>query len=132
MSQAGSTVDFTVAPSATRTSAFTGSDIENMTGARGILLVLDLVSIAGTSPTIAVQLQMEDPTTKKYFTLYQTATQNTAGTYAFGYYPSALGTGGNLLTGAANGVLPRVFRVNTVHGGTVTSVNYSVGAVLVQ
>lgn len=128
MSQVGSAVDFTVAPSAARTSAFTGSDLENLTGARGVLVTLDLTALTGTS--VAVQLQVKDPASGKYFTVFQSAAQTSTGTYAFGFYPSALSTGSNALTGAGNGVLGRVYRVNVVHT-SVTTATYSVGAVLV-
>jgi hypothetical protein len=132
MSQVGSSIDFTAISSAARTSPVTGSDLENLVGATGIILTLDLTAISGTSPTVAVQLQMKDTASGKYFTLFQGATQSSTGTYAFVVYPSAITTGTNAPTGAGNGVLPRTYRINTVHGGVVTSATYSVGAVLID
>lgn len=86
------------------TSSVNGADFTNY-NARGIVIVLDVTAITGTSFTITIQ--GKDPTSAKYYTLLVSAAVSTVSTNIYRIYPG--------LTAAANAtasdVVPRTFRV---------------------
>lgn len=90
----------------------------------GVLLVVDITAITGTTPTLTVTLQGKDPVSGKYYTILVSAALNAIGTTVLRVHPS-LTPAVNLV---ANDVLPAVYRAISAIGGTTPAVTYTVSA----
>lgn len=115
----------TIEASAARTTTANGTTITNASG-RGAMFYINVTAATGTTPTLVVQLQVQDPVSLNFVDITPAAT------------PSITGTGLTMLTvcpgisEAANSRvaqgLPRVFRFRWTIGGTTPSFTFSIGA----
>lgn len=123
----------TILTSAARTASGASSAQLNTGGHRGVLIVVDVTAVSGTTPTLTPAVQGLDPVSGKWVDLHSDAAAiSTTGTYTYVLYPGVsetVGTGG--LTKASSGVLPRQWRFQYAIGGTSPSFTFSVGAVLI-
>lgn len=111
-----------------QTAATTGTTSATHTNAacKGVKVVVNIGTLTGTSPTLTVQIQGQDPASGTWYTLLTSAALAAAGTTVLTVYPG-VATTANV---AASDVLPRTWRVNVVGGGTITNATYTVGATL--
>lgn len=115
----------TIETSAARTTTANGTTITNASG-RGAMFYINVSAASGTTPTLVVQLQVQDPVSTSWIDITGAAT------------PTITGTGLSMLTvcpgisEAANTKvaqgLPRVFRFRWTIGGTTPSFTFSIGA----
>jgi hypothetical protein len=105
----------------------TGGDLD-CAGDTGVVVVIDITAITGTTPTAVFTLQGKDPPTGKYYTILASAALSTVSTTVLRVYPG-LTTTANLV---ANDVLPDTFRVICTLGGTTPAVTATVGASLIR
>jgi len=115
----------TIEASAARTTTANGTTITNASG-RGAMFYINVSAASGTTPTLVVQLQVQDPVSTSWIDITGAAT------------PTITGTGLSMLTvcpgivEAANTKvaqgLPRVFRFRWTIGGTTPSFTFSIGA----
>jgi hypothetical protein len=115
----------TIEASAARTTTANGTTITNASG-RGAMFYVNVTAATGTTPTLVVQLQVQDPVSLNFIDITPAVT------------PSITGTGLTMLTvcpgisEAANSRvaqgLPRVFRFRWMIGGTTPSFTFSIGA----
>ena len=104
-----------------------GADLTNLVY-RGVKIVVDITTIAGTAPTLIVTIQGKDVVSGKYYTLLASAALAVTGTTVMTVYPGLIAAA-NL---TANDVLPKTWRVITTIGGTTPAVTATVGASLVR
>ena len=115
----------TIETSAARTTTANGTTITHASG-RGALFCINVTAASGTTPTLVVQLQVQDPVSTSWIDVTPAAT------------PTITGTGLTMLTvcpgisesansRVAQG-LPRVFRFRWTIGGTTPSFTFSIGA----
>lgn len=88
---------------------------------------IDITAASGTTPTLVVTIQGQDPTSGKYYTLLASAVLNAAGTTILRVGPG-LPVTANV---SANDIIPKVFRVLFTIGGTTPSFTFTVGASVV-
>jgi hypothetical protein len=92
------------------------------------VFVIDITSITGSAPTATFTVQGKCPLSGKYYTIIASAALNTAATTVLRVYPG--------LTAATNltvsDVVPNIFRVICTAGGTVTDLDATVSANLVD
>lgn len=100
---------------------------QNLDG-RGLLLVIDVTAISGTSPTLTVTVKGHDAASDKDFTLLASAALAAVGTTVLTIYPGAAVTA-NV---SANSPLPLEWSVSAVVGGTTPSVTATVGANVIK
>jgi hypothetical protein len=115
----------TIEASAARTATANGTTITNASG-RGAMFYINVTAATGTTPTLVVQLQVQDPVSLNFIDVVPAAT------------PSITATGLTMLTvcpgisEAANSRvaqgLPRTFRFRWTIGGTTPSFTFSIGA----
>jgi hypothetical protein len=114
-----------VEASTAKTVTATGTTITN-NSANGLMLFVNVSVVSGTSPTLAVRLQVQDPVSALWVDVPGAATASittvstTLLTVATGVTPVA-----NV---AVNYPVPRVYRVAWTIGGTTPSFTFSVGA----
>lgn len=105
-----------------------GSTADNINSTvRGIILVVDVTSITGTTPSVVVTVQGKDETSGKYYTLLASAALTAAGTTVLTVYPGVAAVANS----SANLPLPRVWRVIYTVAGTAPAVTATVGANLI-
>lgn len=93
--------------------------------ARGLLVSVNITAGGGTSPTLQVIVEGKDTVSGVYYTLLASAAiAATPGFTLLQVYPGLVAAAGLV----ANQVLPRVWRVRTVIGGTAPTVTATVGA----
>lgn len=93
----------------------------------GVQIGVNITSGTGTSPTLQVFIEGKDSASGAYYTLLASvAIAATAGFTLLTLYPG-LAAAASLV---ANQVLPRVWRVRTVIGGTSPAVSATIGASL--
>lgn len=95
----------------------TDSEDFNSRGSRGIILYLDIDSVAGTAPTVNVKLQAKSPN-GDYIDVpgVSFAQKTAAGTDSLVLYPGVAATANR----SVSGILPRMFRVKTTLGGSAS------------
>lgn len=113
---------------ANATASANGADLTN-TGSRGAVFVIKITAIAGSdTPSATFTVQGKDPLSGDYYTILATAALTATGTTVLRVYPG--------LTASANAtasdVIPNLFRVICTTGGTVTDLDATVGALLVE
>jgi hypothetical protein len=117
----------TLLPSAVRSPAGTiTSDEFNNNGATSIQLYINITGASGTTPTLAISLQGQDPLSGTWFTLLTSASL-TGVTSVLQNVGPGLPVTANI---SANTLLPTTFRLSCVTGGGGPSFTYSVGAIL--
>jgi len=121
-------IEATVLSSAARTASGNSADQTNH-NARGILIIIDVTAVSGTSPTLQIRVQAKCPVSGKYYTIAQTATWSTIGTRAMAVYPGA--SDSQALMDNNEVPLPRTYRVRYIIGGTNPSFTFSVGAMYI-
>lgn len=102
----------------------------------GLLLVLDVTALTGTTPTLQIVIEGKDAASGKYVNLATFATVNSVATFAYILGPfnptlvaaGVSGVASSGITSAAFGILPGTFRVRVVGGGTITAASFTVGA----
>lgn len=100
-----------------------GTDIAD-SGAKGVQVGINITAGTGTTPTLQVLVEGKDEASGVYYTLLDsTAVAATAGFTLMSLYPGLPVTA----KVSANQVLPRVWRVRTVIGGTTPAVTATVG-----
>lgn len=117
-------VEATIFASAARTATANSTDQVNY-NARGILLILDITAVSGTTPTLDVKVQYKDPVSAAYVDIPSAAfAQKTAtGTDSLLLYPGITSTANRqILT-----VLSRTWRAVATIGGTTPSFTFSLG-----
>ena len=95
--------------------------------AHGIVLVVNITAITGTSPTLTVTIQGKDAASGQYYTILASTALTTTGTTVLRVFP-ALTASANA---TANDVLPPTWRVLYAIGGTTPAVTATVGANLI-
>lgn len=115
----------TIEASAARTTTANGATITNASG-RGAMFYINVSAASGTTPTLVVQLQVQDPVSTSWIDVTPAVT------------PTITGVGLTMLTvcpgisEAANSRvaqgLPRTFRFRWTIGGTTPSFTFSIGA----
>ncbi len=114
-----------VEASTAKTVTATGTTITN-NSANGVLLFINASVVSGTTPTLVVRLQVQDPVSALWVdvpgaaTASITAVSTTLLTVAAGVTPVA--------NAAVSFPVPRTYRVAWVIGGTTPSFTFSVGA----
>lgn len=96
--------------------------------ARGAKVVIDVTAITGTSPTLTVTVQGKDEVSGKYYTLLASASLTSTGTTVLEIYPGIA----NAANSTQGVTLPKVWRVNTVIGGTTPAITATVSACLIK
>jgi len=119
--------------SVTKTSTFTGSGVDMPNHAKMAILYLDVTAASGTSPTLDVTIEMQDPTGTDYveFTAFA---QKTAALTAPAFIVVGLGAVAASITNeddVAAVMLPQKIRAKATIGGTTPSFTYSVTAVVI-
>lgn len=114
-------VDATLLSSAARTATVASADQANETR-RGVNVLIKVTAIV-SSPSVVFTVQGKDATTGDYYDLLSSAAITGTGTTVLRVYPGNVAVA-NL---AISYPLPRVWRVNCVHGNG-DSITYSVGA----
>ena len=117
----------TVLASAAQTATIASGSFTNF-NARGATVYVNITAFSGTSPTVQPVFQGQDPVTSNWFNLVVPAAGLAAanGTYVFQLYPG-IAVSSTSPVWTYNGVLPRVWRVNFVIGGTTPSITFSAG-----
>jgi hypothetical protein len=116
--------DVTVLASAARIATVNSADLTNYNG-RGVHVILDVTSVTAT-PTITLVIQGKDPVSGSYYDILRASGAtiiSATGLTVFKVYPGITALAG----GAANDVLPRIWRVRVEHADA-DSITYSVGA----
>lgn len=101
------------------------ADQQNING-RGLHLIIDITAVGGT-PTLTVTIEGKDPTSGKYYTILASAALSSVATTILRVYPG-LTASANV---TVNDVLPRVWRVKSVIGGTTPQVTATIAASVV-
>jgi len=117
--------DVDILPSALRTTTAQGTsrDLENIVGAKGVIVVLDWTVEADTA-TLTLTIQHKDLNSGKYVDLLVAAAVTAIGTTSFVVYPGNL-TASEGITKVADLPLGRVWRVEVAHTDT-DAATYSV------
>lgn len=127
------TVDIaqTVFASAARTETVTSGDFEvDPTMFRGVVLILDITAMSGTSPSLQVYLERKDPVTGKYTIIPDAATAiwTTTVIRQLVVYPGVAARANERASDVAAGIL----RATAIIGGTTPSVTFSLTAIPVR
>ena len=109
------------------TTTQTSADQSNA-NARGAYIIVNVVTLTGTSPTLTPLIQGKGPIAPVYFTLLLATTAiSAAGKYIYLIYPNApAGAGG--VTQSVAFSLPKTWNIVMTVGGTVTNEVYTVEA----
>lgn len=94
----------------------------------GVQLVVDITSIAGTSPSLTALIEGYDVASGKYYTLLTSAALTATGTTVLTVYPGVTATA-NVSAAQA---LPKTWRVRYTIGGTAPAVTATIGANLIR
>lgn len=116
-------LSLTAAGSATNA---TTPDFTNLSG-RGVVLVVDITAISGTTPTLTVTIEGKDSTSGKYYTLLTSAALSTVSTTALTVYPGVTVAANT----AASAPLPKTWRVKYSIAGTTPSVTATVSGTVI-
>jgi hypothetical protein len=90
-----------------------------------VVVTVDVTAISGTTPTFTVTIQGKDEISGKYYDILATTALNATGTVVLRVYPG-LTASANV---TVNDVLPRMWRVKYVTGGTTPNVTATIAAV---
>lgn len=110
-----------VVSSAARTTSGQSSAIDNES-AVGALFIVDVSSVSGTSPTLDVSIEAQDPASGAWVTIATMSTISTTGTNLLTIHPAVTESAGRKVSD----VLPRRFRVAWTIAGTNPSFTFSV------
>ncbi|WWQ12985.1 hypothetical protein PQ43W_39 [Ralstonia phage PQ43W] len=103
------------------------SDLTNFVG-RGLQLGINVIAMAGTTPTLTVIIEGKDTASGVYYTILSTAPMTTTGFRNITVYPGALSTA----YVSTPQPLPKTFRVRWAIGGTTPAVTATIGASIVK
>lgn len=115
----------TIETSAARNATANGTTITNASG-RGAMFYINVTAASGTTPTLVVQLQVQDPVSTSWIDITGAATASITGT-GLSMLTVCPGIVEAANTKVAQG-LPRVFRFRWTIGGTTPSFTFSIGA----
>lgn len=115
----------TMLTSAVRSSTTASGNFTNH-NSRGGHFVIDISDIE-TDATLTPTIQGNDELTDEYYDILTGLEITTAGTHVIKVYPGI----GQIPNGAASDILPRLFRINMVYGGT-DDITYSVSCALIM
>jgi hypothetical protein len=121
-------VAVSVEASSAKTATGSGAAITNH-NARGVQLFVNVGTVTGTTPTLVVRVQAQDPVSSNWVDIPGAATASitaTTGTtpVLLTIYPGTTATANSVI----NLPLPRTYRLAWVVGGTTPSFTFSVGA----
>lgn len=91
---------------------------------KGVIVVVDVTALTGTTPSIIVKIQGKDSLSGKYYDLLTSASISTVSTVVLTIYPGGLTTT-NL---ASSTVLPPLWRVAYTIAGTTPAITATIGA----
>jgi len=117
--------DITLLTSAARSSTTASSDTTNH-NSKGGHFVIDVTNVASTG-TLTPTIEGKDSVSSEYYTILTGLEITAVGTYVVKVYPGV----GQIPNGAASDILPKIFRINIVYGGS-GDVTYSVGCALIM
>ncbi len=115
----------TLLSSAARTATVLGALLGNPMG-KGIKIFINVTAVSGTTPTLAIRLNGVDPVTGATYVVNTFANIVATGEYIYVVYPAALTAQGGITTALA-GLLPNVWSIDSVIGGTTPSFTYTLG-----
>lgn len=115
----------TIEASAARTATANGTTITNASG-RGAMFYVNVTAASGTTPTLVVQLQVQDPVSLSWIDISGAATAAITGT-GLSMLTVAPGISEAANTKVSQG-LPRTYRFRWTIGGTSPSFTFSIGA----
>lgn len=95
--------------------------------ARGVILVMDVTGLAGTTPTVQLILEMKDQASGKYISLGTFTAVSAVSTVTYVVTPG-VGAASDGVTAVKGFPLPLTWRVRTVGGGTITDADFKVTA----
>ena len=124
MGRAYNNSTLTVQASAAQT-ATNNSTAQTNFNARGIDLYVNVTAASGTSPTLAVKIQTQDPVSGTWVDLPGAVTANitAAGITVLQVYPGVAAVANSTISAA----LPRAWRCVSTIAGTSPSFTYSIG-----
>ena len=117
--------DIDILPSALRTTTVQGTsrDLENVVGAKGVMVVLDW-TVEADSVTLSLDIEHKDLTSGKYIILLSAADVTAIGTTTHVVFPGNL-TVANGITTISQNPLGRIWRVKVTHADS-DAATYSV------
>ena len=117
--------DIDILPSALRTLTTQGTsrDLENVVGAKGVIVTLDW-TIEAATVTLTLSIQHKDLNSGKYINLLVASAVTAVGTTSFVVFPGNI-TAAEGITKVADLPLGRIWRVVVTHGDT-DAATYSV------
>jgi len=106
----------------------TVSPMQENLAARGLIIVVDITAITGTTPTLIVTVKGHDNASGKDYTILTSAALAAVATTVLQIEPGIVAAA-NL---AANAALPLLWSVTAVIGGTTPAVTATIGANVVH
>lgn len=122
-----STLNNDLGPSITLTAAGVGTTTapyDVNAAHRGVLVVVNVTAISGTSPTLTVSIMGHDPVSDTDFTLLSSAAISTVSETVLTVYPGCIAAANSI----ANSPLPNVWTLKAVVGGTSPSVTATISS----
>ncbi len=108
----------------TGTASINGADLKKPGDFRGVMVVVNVTTLTGTTPTITPVIQGKDDAVGASGNYIQVHTSFTAisaaGTFVYMVYP-AIGTAAGGITATSPLAVPNTWRVVLTYGGTVTA-----------
>ena len=91
---------------------------------KGVVVVVDVTAISGTSPTLTVTIEGKDEASNKYYTILTSAPITAVSTNVLTIYP------GNKVTAniSESTVIPKTWRISYTVGGTTPSITATIGS----
>lgn len=113
----------------TLTAASVGTNSANQTNAsfRGVILTVNITALGGTSPTLTVTIEGQDPVSGGYYTVLASAALSATGLTTLVVFPGVAVTANE----SASTPLPVTWRVATAIAGTSPAVTATIGAALI-
>lgn len=112
------------------TSTQTSADQTNYNW-RGVLVIVNVTTLTGTSPTLTPTIRGKGPAASVYFNLLLASSAiNATGTFVYLVYPGA-GVASAGVTQVASFPLPRTWDLVMTAGGTITNATYTAEASLI-
>lgn len=110
--------------SITGTATIAGSDLKKPGDFRGVMVVVNVTTLTGTTPTITPVIQGKDDAqgaSGNYIQVHASFTAiSAAGTFVYMVYP-AIGAAAGGITATSPLAVPNTWRVVLTYGGTVTA-----------
>ena len=110
----------------TAASAGGNSAVQTNSVYRGVSVAVNITAITGTSPTLTVTIQGQDPVSGAYYTVLESAALSATGLTILTVRPG-IAASANV---AAAAIMPLYWRILYAIGGTTPAVTATVGAVM--